>query len=238
MWSLPRIVVMHHICQNFLDTVELLAPELGASEEIFHFLAAQAELLLYLMISAHKSLPPSVCFLVLKTSAASLKVLSDFQPLVTGSGGSRMSASVTMAYSLSNSSDIMEKPKQIWGLGSAVITAMVQSLGDSSACSDIVENVLPYFFSEKAYIISYYLSAPEFPSDDHDKKRPRAQQRQTSLTELKETEHTLMLMCVLAKHWNSWVKAMKELDSQLREKSIHLLAFISRGTQRLGETAR
>nr|XP_011457925.1 PREDICTED: uncharacterized protein LOC101300415 [Fragaria vesca subsp. vesca] len=367
-----------HICQNFLDTVELLAPELGASEEIFHFLAAQAELLLYLMISAHKSLPPSVCILVLKTSAAGLKVLSDFQPLVTGSsvsvvsstvklllmlllsavklslvGGRDMvsvedmakisnmslrllpilcnhiasaedcrlsltnmdlilrnfltpntwfpliqnhlqlqhvilklqdrkslesvpiimkffltlarvrqgaemlinhgflsslrflfteylddrSASVTMANSLSNSSDIMEKPKRIWGLGSAVITAMVQSLGDSSACSDVVENVIPYFFSEKAYIISYYLSAPEFPSDDHDKKRLRAQQRQTSLTELKETEHTLMLMCVLAKHWNTWVKAMKELDSQLREKSIHLLAFISRGTQRLGETA-
>ncbi|XP_062019836.1 uncharacterized protein LOC133736387 isoform X1 [Rosa rugosa] len=372
-----------HICQNFLDTVKSLAPELGASEEIFHFLAAQAELLLYLMISTHKSLPPSDCVLVLKTSAAGLKVLSDFQPLVTGSSvsvvsstvklllmlllsavkfschysnlvGERdtvsvenmakisnlslrllpilcnriasaedcrlslttmdlilrnfltpntwfpiiqnhlqlqhvilklqdkkslesvpiimkffltlarvrqgaemlinhgflsslrflfteylddMSSSVTMSNRLSNSSDIMEKPKQIWGLGSAVITAMVQSLGDSSACSDVVENVIPYFFSEKAYMISYYLSAPDFPSDDHDKKRPRAQQRQTSLTDLKETEHTLMLMCVLAKHWNSWVKAMKELDSQLREKSIHLLAFISRGTQRLGETS-
>ncbi|PQQ02277.1 uncharacterized protein Pyn_25238 [Prunus yedoensis var. nudiflora] len=86
-------------------------------------------------------------------------------------------------------------------------------------------------------MISYYLSAPDFPSDGHDKKRPRAQQRQTSLTDLKETEHTLMLMCVLAKHWNSWVKAMKEMDSQLREKSIHLLAFISRGTQHLGESS-
>lgn len=352
-----------------------MAPELGASEDIFHFLAAQAELLLYLMISAHKSLPPSVCVLVLKTSAAGLKVLSDFRPLVTAvrstvkhllmlllsavkfschnsnlvgevsvedmakisnvslgllpilcnriasaedctlslttmdlilrnfltpntwfpiiqnhlqlqhvilklqdkkslesvpiimkffltlarvRQGAEMlinhgflsslrflfaeylderSSSVSISNSLSNSSDIMEKPKQIWGLGSAVITAMVQSLGDSSACSDVVENVIPYFFSEKAYMISYYLSAPEFPSDDHDKKRPRAQQRQTSLTDLKETEHTLMLMCVLAKHWNSWVKAMKELDSQLREKSIHLLAFISRGTQRLGESS-
>ncbi|KAK9941636.1 hypothetical protein M0R45_007338 [Rubus argutus] len=147
------------------------------------------------------------------------------------------SSSVSISNSLSNSSDIMEKPKQIWGLGSAVITAMVKSLGDSSSCSDVVENVIPYFLSEKAYMISYYLSAPDFPSDDHDKKRPRAQQRQTSLSDLKQTEHTLMLMSVLAKHWNSWVKAMKELDSQLREKCIHHLAFISRGTQRLGESS-
>ncbi|VVA31588.1 PREDICTED: ZEAMMB73_Zm00001d030340 [Prunus dulcis] len=44
-------------------------------------------------------------------------------------------------------------------------------------------------------------------------------------------------MCVLAKHWNSWVKAMKEMDSQLREKSIHLLACILRGTQHLGESS-
>ncbi|CAB4294056.1 unnamed protein product [Prunus armeniaca] len=86
-----------------------------------------------------------------------------------------------------------------------VITDMVQSLRDSSACSDVVENVIPHFFSEKAYMISYYLSAPVFPSD--------------------------------AKHWNSWVKAMKEMDSQLREKSIHLLAFIRRGTQHLGESS-
>ncbi|CAB4263695.1 unnamed protein product [Prunus armeniaca] len=71
-------------------------------------------------------------------------------------------------------------PQQIWGLGLAVITDMVQSLRDSSACSDVVENVIPHFFSEKAYMISYYLSAPVFPSDGHDKKRPQAQQRNFS----------------------------------------------------------
>lgn len=135
----------------------------------------------------------------------------------------------------SNSSDKIEKPGCIWGLGLSVVTAIIQSLGDSSACNDIVDNVIPYFFSEKAYMIFYYLNAPDFPSDAPDKKRPRAQRTQTSLAALKETEHTLMLMCVLAKHWNSWVKAMKEMDSELREKSIHLLAFISRGTQRHGE---
>lgn len=132
--------------------------------------------------------------------------------------------------------DKTEKLHLIWGLGMAVVAAMVHSLGESF-CTDIVDNVIPYFFSEKAYLISYYLNAPEFPSEDHDKKRPRAQRTQTSLTSLKETEHTLMLMCVLTKHWSSWVKAMKEMDSQLRETSIHLLAFISRGMQRVGESA-
>lgn len=146
-------------------------------------------------------------------------------------------SSINSEGSLSNSSDKSEKPQHIWGLGLAVVTAIIQSLGDSSTCTDIVDNVIPYFFTEKAYIISYYLNAPDFPSGDPDKKRPRAQRTQTSLAALEETEHTLTLMCVLAKHWNSWVKAMKEMDSQLREKSIHLLAFISRGTQHHGESA-
>lgn len=135
----------------------------------------------------------------------------------------------------SNSSENFEKPQHVWGLGLAVVTAIIHSLGGSSSCVNTVENVIPYFFSEKAYLISYYLNAPDFPSDDHDKKRARAQRTRTSLAALKETEHTLMLMCVLAKHWNSWVKAVKEMDTELRERSIHLLAFISRGTQRHGE---
>ncbi|RVW38548.1 hypothetical protein CK203_075512 [Vitis vinifera] len=136
----------------------------------------------------------------------------------------------------SNSSENFEKPQHVWGLGLAVVTAIIHSLGGSSSCVNTVENVIPYFFSEKAYLISYYLNAPDFPSDDHDKKRARAQRTRTSLAALKETEHTLMLMCVLAKHWNSWVKAVKEMDTELRERSIHLLAFISRGTQRHGES--
>ncbi|CBI37915.3 unnamed protein product, partial [Vitis vinifera] len=130
----------------------------------------------------------------------------------------------------------LARPQHVWGLGLAVVTAIIHSLGGSSLCVNTVENVIPYFFSEKAYLISYYLNAPDFPSDDHDKKRARAQRTRTSLAALKETEHTLMLMCVLAKHWNSWVKAVKEMDTELRERSIHLLAFISRGTQRHGES--
>ncbi|MBA0591792.1 hypothetical protein Gorai_008790 [Gossypium raimondii] len=147
----------------------------------------------------------------------------------------RVSSVINSGKKLSTLSDKIEKPQLIWGLGLAVITAMVHSLGDSSLSIDIVANVIPYLFSEKAHLISYFLSAPDFPSDDHDKKRPRAQRTWTSLSKLMETEQTLMLMCVLAQHWNTWVKAMKDTDSQLREMSIHLLAFISRGNQRLGE---
>ncbi|EEF34096.1 conserved hypothetical protein [Ricinus communis] len=133
------------------------------------------------------------------------------------------------------SSEKDDKSQHIWGLGLAVVTAMVHSLKDSS-CTHVMENVIPYLFSEKANLISYYLDAPDFPSDNHDKKRSRAQRTQTSLNALKETEHTLLFICTLAKHWNVWVKAMKEMDSQLREKSVHLLAFISRGTHHLGES--
>ncbi|KAK3028660.1 hypothetical protein RJ639_037840 [Escallonia herrerae] len=135
---------------------------------------------------------------------------------------------------LSNSSDGVGKPQHIWGLALAVVTAIITSLGDGSISADIVDYVIAYFFLEKSYLISYYLNSPDFPPDVHDKKRAGAQRTQTSLGALTEKEHTLMLMCVLAHHRNSWIRAMKAMDSQLRERSIHLLAFISRGNQRLG----
>lgn len=129
----------------------------------------------------------------------------------------------------------LEMPGDIWGLGLAVVTAMTQSLEDSSSCTAIVDSVIPYFFQEKSNLIFGSLSAPDLPTDHRDKKRPRPQRSWMSLANLKETEHTLMLMCELAKHWNSWTKAINEADRQLRERCIHLLAFISRGTQRLGD---
>lgn len=129
----------------------------------------------------------------------------------------------------------IEKPNNIWGLCLAVVTSVIQSLGDSSLDSGVVDYVMTHLFVEKAYLISYYLSAPDFPSNDNYKKRARSLNRRTTLSMLKETEQTLMLICVLARHQNSWNKTMKEMDSQLREKSIHLLSFISRGFQHHGE---
>ncbi|KAL2329164.1 hypothetical protein Fmac_022591 [Flemingia macrophylla] len=136
---------------------------------------------------------------------------------------------------LGSSSEKLVAPREIWALGLAVVTAMVKSLGDHSSGTAIVDSMIPYIFSEKAQLIFSSLNALDFPSDDHDKKRPRAQRAWISLGTLKETEHTLMLMCELAKHWSSWIKAIRNVDRQLREKCIHLLAFISRGSQRVGE---
>lgn len=138
---------------------------------------------------------------------------------------------------LRSSYEKFELSRDIWGLGLAVVTAMVQSLGDSSSCKAIVDSMIPYFFLENAFLVFNSLNAPDLPTDDPDKKRPRAQRSWMSFANLKETEHTLMLMCELAKHWDSWTKLVKEMDRQLREKCIHLLAFISRGTQRLGESS-
>ncbi|XP_068639968.1 uncharacterized protein [Aristolochia californica] len=128
-----------------------------------------------------------------------------------------------------------EKAENLWGLGLAIVTAMIYSLGEESSCVDLVESVIPYFLVEKAYMVSYYLSVPPFPTDDHSKKRARTQKTHISLTSLVEIEHTLMLVCTLAKHQQVWSKASKEMDSELRERSIHLLAFLSRGGQKIGE---
>ncbi|MCD7459390.1 hypothetical protein HAX54_040820 [Datura stramonium] len=134
---------------------------------------------------------------------------------------------------LANTFESNERAQPIWGLSLAVVTAIINSLGESPILN--VEHVATYFLLEKADLVSYYLSAPDFPSDDHDKKRLRALKPHPSLSALRESENTVMLICVLAKHRNAWSRAMKETESQLRERCIHLLAFISCGMPRHGE---
>lgn len=140
--------------------------------------------------------------------------------------------------SLSSSFKKVEKPQHIWGLSLAVITAVIQSVGFSFSCRNVVDYVMDYFLLEKSYMICHYISAPAALLDLHDKKRTHAQNTQISLSALKETEHTLLLICVLSKYRNSWIKATKEIDSPLRERCIHLLAFICRGTQRMRDSSR
>lgn len=136
----------------------------------------------------------------------------------------------------SDVSDKTEKSQPIWGLSLALLTAIIQSLGDNSA--SVVDYVMACILVEKAPSVFYYLSAPDLPTDGHENKRARALKSNTSLGELKETQNTLALICVLAGHSNSWKKVLQNMESQLREKSIHLLAFISRAKQRPGETPR
>lgn len=129
-----------------------------------------------------------------------------------------------------------EISQPIWGLSLALLTATIQSLGDN--CKSVVDYVMVCILVEKAPSVFYYLSAPHLPSDIHENKRARALKSSTSLSELKEIQNTLALICVLAGHSNSWKKVLRNMESQLREKSIHLLAFISRATQHPGESPR
>ncbi|GAB2267932.1 hypothetical protein Dimus_002908 [Dionaea muscipula] len=142
----------------------------------------------------------------------------------------------TDPFEKSPSADDVEKPHYTWGLGVAVLTAIICSLGGNPCIIDILDSIVPFFFSEKAYLISYHLSAPDFLADQNDRNRTQFQKRLVSLSGLRETEHTLTLICVLANHRNYWNKAMKEVESELRERSIHLLAFISRGNLYIGES--
>lgn len=115
----------------------------------------------------------------------------------------------------------------LWGLGLAVVTAMVNSLGENDAGVSVLDNALTYFFSEKDYILCA-LYAPDLPTDALGRKRTKHQRPQTSLVALQETEHAITLMCHLAKNRVTWLNVMQGVDSELRETSIHLLAFIAR----------
>ena len=46
----------------------------------------------------------------------------------------------------------------LWGLGLAVVTAMVNSLGENDAGALVLDNALTYFYSEKYYILCGFFS--------------------------------------------------------------------------------
>lgn len=115
----------------------------------------------------------------------------------------------------------------LWGLGLAVVTAMVNSLGENDAGALVLDNALTYFYSEKDYILCA-LYSPDLPANALGRKRTKHQRPQTSLVALQETGHAITLMCHLAKNQVTWLNVMQGVDSELRETSIHLLAFIAR----------
>ncbi|WOL09689.1 hypothetical protein Cni_G18442 [Canna indica] len=129
-----------------------------------------------------------------------------------------------------------EKHTHAWFLSLAIIIAVIQSLGNDTRCGDLVISVLHYFFSEKSYMLPFYFSAVNCLANDHNKKRTQDNNVQISLPALKLSEHTLMLLCTLARYQALWIRSMKGMDSELREIIIHLLASISRGVQRNGDS--
>lgn len=162
--------------------------------------------------------------------------LSSLRVLFSGISDGSMASLIKQEEKFTMRGCKIEKPQFIWGLGLAVLTAIICSLGESSLCADVIDNMISFFFSEKTDVIAYHLSAPDIPSDDRDKKRARALKRHASLSALRETEHTLLLVSFLAKHRSSWIKVTKETGSELRKRIIHLLVFISRTSHRLGES--
>ncbi|KZV41118.1 hypothetical protein F511_09314 [Dorcoceras hygrometricum] len=165
-------------------------------------------------------------------------VLASIRMLLSNCSGSVPFPVVQFETSISDIAEKTEMPQMIWGLSLAVLASIIQSLENSSSSASVVEYVLSSILVDKAPLILLYLSAPDFPFEGHEKKRSRALKSTISLHELEETENTMTLICVLARHWNSWNKALKNIESQLREKMIHFLAFLSRATQRPGESPR
>ncbi|KAM7257446.1 hypothetical protein ACFE04_013187 [Oxalis oulophora] len=166
------------------------------------------------IIQSHLNLQPLLVKLQDKNSHSSSfpAIIKLLLTLARVRGGAEMLVNAGIFSSLKVLLDgLVMNNEKIWGLSLAVVSAVIYSLGDSCSYQYIVDNAIHYFFSDKAYFISYYLDVSDLPSK--------------GLSFLKETENTLVLMCSLAKHWTSW----KNIDdSLLREKTIHLLALISR----------
>lgn len=135
-------------------------------------------------------------------------------------------------YMKPNTDDCRE---QIWGLGLAIVTSIIYSLGDNSSSSKFVDSVISYFLHEKDFMIYRCLSPPNIPCGDRSMKKRRTQKLQISLTSLKEAEHTVMLICELAKYRTSWITCMKGKESELRQICIHMLAFVGKGIHNVGE---
>ncbi|KAG9442579.1 hypothetical protein H6P81_018433 [Aristolochia fimbriata] len=251
--SLSALSLLPILC-NFLEIDEYYDLSLSTIDTILKALLTPNSWLP--IIQRHLNFPILISKLYVKDSFTSTSILLKFLlTLARTKGGARMLQNENLFTYLKNLFSLLfeklhyssqaennlsvvvnneEKTENFWSLGLAIVSAMIYSLGEESSV-DIVESVIPYFLVEKAYMVSYYLSVPPFPTDDHSKKRARTQKAHISLTSLVEIEHTLMLVCTLAKHQRVWSKASMDMDSELRERSIHLLAFLSRGGQRVGE---
>uniref|UniRef100_A0A1D1YTL0 Nucleoporin NUP188 n=1 Tax=Anthurium amnicola TaxID=1678845 RepID=A0A1D1YTL0_9ARAE len=163
-------------------------------------------------------------------------VFQSLKVLLTHFVKDELYSSNTEGFAIGNATNDEKDLKHIWGLGLAITASMMCSLGDGIASIEFMGNAIHYFFFEKASLMYYHLSFPKFSGDDHSQKKARIQKSQTYLTALKETEYALILTCMLAKHQNLWLREMKEMESELRETIIHMLGFISKVTQRVGDS--
>ncbi|XP_051206671.1 uncharacterized protein [Lolium perenne] len=133
-----------------------------------------------------------------------------------------------------NSLSSQAKDVNIWGMALAIVASLNHSMDDDISRNCVANSTIS-FLSGQVPLMSSYLSAQNVGTH-HSKKRAVLQQSQTSLSALGLTENILSLLCILAKYHFPHDTSMKEVDSELREIIIHLLAFISRGNAWTGDS--
>jgi nuclear pore complex protein Nup188 len=133
-----------------------------------------------------------------------------------------------------NSLSNQAKDVNIWGMALAIVASVNHCMDDDISRNSVANSTIS-FLSGQVPLMSSYLSAQSVSMHQH-KKRVVLQQSQTSLSALCLTENILSLLCILAKYRFPHDTSMKEVDSELRETIIHLLAFISRGNAWTGDS--
>ncbi|CAM0911170.1 unnamed protein product [Alopecurus aequalis] len=134
-----------------------------------------------------------------------------------------------------NSLSSQAKDVNIWGMALAIVASLNHCMDDDISRNSVANSTIS-FLSGQVPLMSSYLSAQSV-STHQSKKRAVLQQSQTSLSALSLTENILSLLCILAKYHFPHDTSMMEVDSELREIIIHLLAFISRGNAWTGDSS-
>ncbi|XP_048540938.1 uncharacterized protein LOC125520147 [Triticum urartu] len=133
-----------------------------------------------------------------------------------------------------NSLSSQAKDVHMWSLALAIVASLNHCMDDDVSRSSVANGTVS-ILSGQVPLMSSYLSAQSVNTHQN-KKRAVLQQSQTSLSALSLTENILSLLCVLAKYHFPRDTGMMQVDSELREIIIHLLAFISRGSARTGDS--
>ncbi|KAK8966953.1 hypothetical protein KSP40_PGU001244 [Platanthera guangdongensis] len=134
--------------------------------------------------------------------------------------------------------DSNDKHAHLLALGFAIISSVIHSLHDDTSIVHIFDSAIHSFFGEKAYMMSLCLSVLNVQSDGRAKTTSRKQETGISLKDLCLSEQSLSLICLLTRHREYRRKGVKEINLELKQKCIHLLAFISKEAQRAGDLSK
>ncbi|TVU31165.1 hypothetical protein EJB05_22840, partial [Eragrostis curvula] len=137
--------------------------------------------------------------------------------------------------SLRNSLSVQMKDVNLWSLGLAIVASLNHYSDDDISRNNVANSTIS-FLSGQVPLMSSYLSTQSVTAHQN-KKRALLQKSQTSLSALSLTENILTLLCILAKSHFPRDTGMKEVDSELREIIIHLLAFISKGSVKTSDSS-